>query len=134
MFEDPLTLFMIAVLAVLVFFMFRNGRKRQKEALELQKKAVPGAHIMTNFGVYGEIKSINEDENKVVIETSPGNTLTLHRQAIARVIDSHESVSPSAGESIGKDVTDLALDPEAESGSLEIKPEFGERKPKNKKK
>ncbi len=133
MFQDPTTLLMIAVLAVLVFFMFRNGRKRQKDAQELQKKVVPGAHVMTNFGVYGDIKSIDEQENKVVLETSPGHTLTIHRQAVARVIEPNEAVAPSAGESIGKDITELALDPEAESGALEIKPEYGERKPKNKK-
>ena len=133
MFNDPTTLLMLGVLAVLVFFMFRNGRKRQKAAQELQQKVVPGAHVMTNFGVYGDIKSIDEANNKVVLETSPGHTLTLHRQAIARVVDPNEAVTPTAGESIGEDVTKLALDPEAESGALEIKPEYGERKPKNKK-
>ena len=33
---DPFTLIMLAVLAVLIFFMFRNSRKRQAEAKELQ--------------------------------------------------------------------------------------------------
>jgi preprotein translocase subunit YajC len=130
---DPMTLFMMAVLAVLVFFMFRNGQKRKKAAEELQKTVVPGAHVMTTFGVYGTIKSINDEENIVVLETSPKNTLKLHRQAIARVVENNEAVAPSAGEAIGADVTKLALDPEAEAGALEIDPQFGERKPKNKK-
>ncbi len=130
---DFMTVAMFAILAVLVFFMFRNNRKRQKDAQELLKKVVPGAHIMTNFGVYGDIISIDEAENKVVLETSPGNTLTIHRQAVARVVDPNESVAPSAGEAIGADVTKLALDPEAEAGALEIDPQFGERKPKDSK-
>ncbi|AXE54570.1 preprotein translocase subunit YajC [Aurantimicrobium sp. MWH-Uga1] len=129
---DPMTLFMMAVLAVLVFFMFRNGQKRKKAAEELQKTVVPGAHVMTTFGVYGTIKSIDDAENIVVLETSPKNTLKLHRQAIARVVE-NAAVAPTAGESIGADITKLALDPEAEAGSLEIDPQFGERKPNNKK-
>lgn len=129
---DPMTLFMMAVLAVLVFFMFRNGQKRKKDAAELQKKVVVGAHVMTTFGVYGTIKSIDDAENIVVLETSPKNTLKLHRQAVARVVDD-AAVAPTAGESIGADITKLALDPEAEAGALEIDPQYGERKPKNKK-
>lgn len=129
---DPMTLFMMAVLAVLVFFMFRNGQKRKKAAEELQKTVIPGAHVMTTFGVYGTIKSIDDAENIVVLETSPKNTLKLHRQAIARVVE-NAAVAPTAGESIGADISKLALDPEAEAGALEIDPQFGERKPKNKK-
>ena len=127
---DAMTLFMMAVLAVLVFFMFRNGQKRKKDAAELQKKVVVGAHVMTTFGVYGTIKSIDDAENIVILETSPKNTLKLHRQAVARVVDS-AAVAPSAGEAIVADLTNLALNPDAESGALEIDPQFGERNPKN---
>mgnify|MGYP003612285735 FL=1 len=127
---DLTTVFMLVVLAVLVVFMMRNGNKRKKDAAELQKKVVPGAHVMTNFGLYGDIVSIDEAENKVVIETSPKHTITVHRQAIGRVIEPAEAVAPSAGEALGADLTNLALNPEAESGALEIEPEFGERKKK----
>ena len=53
-------------------------------------------------------------------------------QAVARVVES-AAVAPSAGEAIGADLTNLALNPEAEAGKLEIDPQFGERKPKNSK-
>lgn len=125
---DMTTVFMLAVLAVLVLFMFRNGRKRSKDAAELQSKVVAGAHVMTNFGVYGDIVSIDEADNKIVLETSPGHSLTIHRQAIARVIEESSAPAPSAGEAIGSDLTNLALNPDAESGKLEIDPQFGERK------
>jgi len=57
---DPFTIIMLAVLAVLIFFMFRNSRKRQAEARELQSKVQPGATVMTNFGVFGTILSTDE--------------------------------------------------------------------------
>jgi len=84
---DPFTIIMLAVLAVLIFFMFRNSRKRQADARELQAKVVPGAKVMTNFGVFGTILSIDEDENQVLLETSPGTVLTVHRQTVARVVE-----------------------------------------------
>ncbi|MBT2516006.1 preprotein translocase subunit YajC [Streptomyces sp. ISL-90] len=78
---------MLAVLAVLIFFMFRNSRKRQADARNLQEKVQPGAKVMTNFGVFGTILSIDEDENQVLLETSPGTVLTVHRQTVARVVE-----------------------------------------------
>ncbi len=84
---DFTTILMVAVLGVLVIFMVRNGRKRQKDAQELQKRVVAGASVMTSFGVYATVKSIDESENKVVLEISPKTTMTVARQAVVRVID-----------------------------------------------
>lgn len=106
---DPFTIIMLAVLAVLIFFMFRNSRKRQSDARELQSKVQAGAKVMTNFGVFGTILSIDEDENQVLLETSPGTVLTVHRQTIARV------------------VTPVAAAAATEVTSAEGEPEFGER-------
>ncbi len=107
---DPFTLIMLAVLAVLIFFMFRNSRKRQSEARELQSKVQPGARVMTNFGVFGTILSIDDDDNQVLLETTPGVVLTVHRQTVARVIE------PSAAD--GTAVATAAVDGD---------PEYGER-------
>ncbi|MCY7289318.1 MAG: preprotein translocase subunit YajC [Cryobacterium sp.] len=85
---DPLTLVMLAVLAALVFFMFRNSRKRQKDQAALQSQMVVGAEVMTNFGMYGTILAIDEEANKVALEIAPGTVVQLHRQTIARVVES----------------------------------------------
>lgn len=106
---DPFTIIMLAVLAVLIFFMFRNSRKRKAEAEKLQSKVQAGAKVMTNFGVFGTILSIDEEENQVLLETSPGTVLTVHRQTVARVVEP---------------VADEAAD---EHEAIEGEPEFGER-------
>jgi preprotein translocase subunit YajC len=109
---DPITIIMLAVLALLIFFMFRNSRKRQKDQSELQSKVQPGAKVMTNFGVYGTILSIDEEENEVLLESTPGTVLAVHRQTVARV------------------VTPVADDLSAPAEPLETpegEPEFGER-------
>lgn len=78
---------MLAVLAVLVFFMFRNGRKRKKDLEALQATMVPGAKIMTGSGIYGTIASIDEEANTVSLEIAPGTVIEVHRQTIARVVE-----------------------------------------------
>lgn len=108
---DPFTIIMLAVLAVLIFFMFRNSRKRNADARELQSKVQPGAKVMTNFGVFGTILSIDEDENQVLLETSPGTVLTVHRQTVARVVE------PAA----------VASATEVGSADADGEPEYGER-------
>ena len=55
---DPLTIVMLAVLALLIFFMIRNSRKRRADLAELQDKMVPGAEVMTNFGLFGTLLEI----------------------------------------------------------------------------
>jgi len=112
---DPLTIGMLVILAVLIFFMFRNGQKRKREQEKLQSQVVPGAHVMTNFGLYGTILAIDEGDNKVQLETSPGQVLTVHRQTISRVVD--DEVSADAG------TTTLNED----NAELTGEPEFGER-------
>ena len=110
---------MVVILAVLIFFMFRSSRRRQKQAAELQKQVVPGATVMTNFGVFGTIVSIDEETNKVELETSPGHILTVHRQTIGRV-----ETTPETEESTE---TQTPADTAAETPVTDEKPQYGER-------
>lgn len=97
---DPLTIAMFGVLAVLVFFTWRSSKKR-KEAAEQQKEALkPGVEIMTNFGLYGTVVSIDNEANIAEIEVSPGNVLRLHPGAIAKVIPGPDSVEPGTPRSV----------------------------------
>lgn len=121
---DPLTIGMLAILAVLVFFMFRNNKKRQRDAAELQSKVQVGANVMTNFGLFGVVKAIDEEDNKVLLETSPGNILTVHRQTVTRVIDD-EPIAEASGDS-ADDADTSALD--ADKPAVDLgEPKFGER-------
>jgi preprotein translocase subunit YajC len=84
---DPLTIGLVVLLAVMVIFMFRNSRKRKRDAEQLQNKFVPGAEVMTQHGIYGTIISIDDEKNEAIIESTPGTQLRVHRQTISRVID-----------------------------------------------
>ncbi|PSS45110.1 preprotein translocase subunit YajC [Arthrobacter woluwensis] len=78
---------MLAALAVLMFFMMRRNKKVQQQQQQMQSKFAPGVDVMTSFGLFGTIRSIDEAENKVVLELSPGHLATVHRQAIAKVVE-----------------------------------------------
>ncbi|WP_425846302.1 preprotein translocase subunit YajC [Agrococcus sp. TSP3-2-1] len=99
---DPLTIIMLLVLAAMIFFMFRSNKKRKAQAEELQSKMVPGSEVMTNFGLFGELRSIDEERNEAFIEISPGTIVRVHRQTLARVVDDHvEETSESSIDDAG---------------------------------
>ncbi|AMM32841.1 preprotein translocase subunit YajC [Sinomonas atrocyanea] len=92
---DLMTILLLAVFAFFIFTMFRRNKKTQQQQAEMQSKFSPGVEVMTSFGLYGRIVSVNDAENKVVLELSPGNEATVHRQAVTKVI---EPAAPAAGE------------------------------------
>ena len=42
---------------------------------------------MTSFGLFGRIVDIDDAENKVALELSPGNPATVHRQAVTKIVE-----------------------------------------------
>ncbi len=90
---DWTTVFMVAVLAMMVLFMIRNGRKRKADAEALRAQIVEGAEVMTTTGIYGTIISIDSENNVAVVESVPGTSFRIHPQAIARVV---EPTAPAA--------------------------------------
>lgn len=90
---DLMTILLLAVFAFFIFTMFRRNKKTQQQQAEMQSKFAPGVEVMTSFGLYGRIVSIDDADNKVVLELSPGNEATVHRQAVTKVI---EPAAPTA--------------------------------------
>jgi len=122
---DPLTIVMLGVLALLIFFMFRNSRKRKQEMELLQLKMVPGAEVMTNFGLFGTLVELDEENNVATIETSPGSTVRVHRQTLARVIE-EEPVA----DDVAEEPADAADEPQLNTSSLDApadKPKRGKK-------
>lgn len=105
---DPLSLVMFGLIAVLIFFMFRNGKKRQQAQLDMQNNVRPGAEVMLQSGIYGTIESVDEEENRVTVRSGT-STIVVHRNAVGQILTPADDVSESE---------DLAPDDD---------PEFGER-------
>ncbi|MEN2744615.1 preprotein translocase subunit YajC [Sinomonas halotolerans] len=82
-----MTILLLAVFAFFIFSMFRRNKKTQQQQAEMQAKFAPGVEVMTSFGLFGRIVAIDDAENKVVLELSPGNNATVHRQAVTKIVE-----------------------------------------------
>lgn len=119
---DITLILLLVVLAAFLFFQFRSSRRRQAEAEKRREAMVPGTEVMTNFGLFGTIVSIDEDENIAVLETSPGVTVRVHRQVLLKpaVDDVAEPTDESNSESEGPQLN--------QSNAIHHgEPEYGER-------
>ncbi|OFI37879.1 preprotein translocase subunit YajC [Arthrobacter sp. SW1] len=108
-----MNILLFVLLGVFIFMMFRRNKKAQQQQAELQAKFAPGVDVMTSFGLFGRIVSIDEAENKVVLELSPGNLATVHRQAVTKVVDA--PVAAEAAVEVPDDASSLGNAPQAGS-------------------
>ncbi len=97
---DPYTLVLLALLAVMIFFMFRNSKKRKAEMEATREKMVPGVEVMTNFGLFGTLVSVDEDTNVAELETSPGAIVRVHRQTLSRVVEETSTVAEADADAL----------------------------------
>ncbi|MBP1136042.1 preprotein translocase subunit YajC [Arthrobacter sp. PvP023] len=93
---DIMTILLFVMLGLFIFMMFRRNKKTQQQQATLQSQFAPGVEVMTSFGLFGRIVSIDEAENKVVIELSPGNLATVHRQAVTKIVEPVAAPADSA--------------------------------------
>lgn len=117
------TLILIAVaLAVFVFFQYRSSKKRRKEAEERLASLLPGVEVMTNFGLYGKLVSIDEEDNVALVEIAPKTVVKVHRQVILKAVEPEAPVEADveAVEETGPELNTSNATPLAE-------PEYGER-------
>ncbi|MGV0109737.1 MULTISPECIES: preprotein translocase subunit YajC [unclassified Arthrobacter] len=89
---DIFSLLLPLALAFLIFTMFRRQRKSQQQVKEMRTQMEPGTEVMTQFGLFGTIVSIDQENNKAVLELSPGTFATVHTQALSKVVQ-QESVA-----------------------------------------
>ena len=128
---DPTLILLVVALGAFIVFQVFQGKKRKRETEERQTKFVPGVEIMTNYGLYGTILTMDEETNVVEIESTPGTVLKIHRQTILKVADYAVVPEPEESTDILENEEPAAIDePTARptvDGSRAAAPEFGER-------
>jgi len=70
---------MIAIFAIMWFFMIRPQQKRQKEIRNFQNSLTEGTKVITGGGIHGTVKRINNAENSVDVEIARGVVITVDR-------------------------------------------------------
>lgn len=71
---------MVAIFAIMYFFMIRPQNKKQKEIANFRKNLEVGQSIITAGGIYGKIKEI--EDNAVVVEIALGVKIKVDKNSI----------------------------------------------------
>lgn len=133
---DITLLLLGGLLVVMIFFTWRNSKKRKADAEEMQAKLLPGAEVMTQHGIFGTLVSIDDETNEAVIESTPGTLIRVHRQTLSRVVEPELApVDDELADELTADDTDAVVEPADEvtdAAADASDPEFGERSEKPK--
>lgn len=118
---SPMNLLLFAMFALLIIMMVRKQKKTKAAAQEQRSKLAPGVEMMTNFGLFGKVLSIDEEENKILLEISPGTTATVHRQTVAKIIEpkGEDAIVPDDASSLTLGLEKKSDDGESVEDSLE---------------
>ena len=68
---------MVAIFAIMWFFMIRPQQKKQKEIRKFQNSLQEGSKVVTGGGVYGTVKRVNADQNTIDVEIARGVVITV---------------------------------------------------------
>lgn len=71
---------MVAIFAIMYFFMIRPQNKKQKEIANFRKNLEVGQSVVTAGGIYGKIKEI--EDNTVVVEVAAGVKIKVDKNLI----------------------------------------------------
>lgn len=84
---NPMMIVLLLLVVLMVFMMFRNRKKAQQQQEQRKTQLVPGAKVMTTAGIFGTVRSVDVEANRVVLEVSPGQDLTFHVQAVNTFVE-----------------------------------------------
>lgn len=71
---------MVAIFAIMYFFMIRPQNKKQKEIQKFRKGLEVGQSVITAGGIYGKIKEI--EDNAVIVEIAPSVKIKIDKNSI----------------------------------------------------
>ena len=72
----------VALFAIMYFFMIRPQQKRQKEIQNFRNSITIGQAVVTAGGIYGVVKQIDENDNTLMIEVANGVRIKVDRNSV----------------------------------------------------
>lgn len=75
-------LMLVAMFAIMWFFMIRPQQKKQKEIQKFQNSLAEGQKVVTGGGIYGTVKKIDLVSGKIDIEIARGVVITADKNYV----------------------------------------------------
>ena len=73
---------MVAIFAIMWFFMIKPQQKKQKEIQKFQNELTEGQKVITGGGIYGTVKSIDLTKNTVDIKIARDVVITVDKSYV----------------------------------------------------
>ena len=86
----PMIIMMVAIFAIMWFFMIRPQQKKQKEIRAFQNALSVGDSVVTGGGIYGTVKHIYMTTNKVEVEIARGVVITVDKNYVFANVQSSQ--------------------------------------------
>jgi preprotein translocase subunit YajC len=77
-----MVIMMVAIFAIMYFFMIRPQQKRQKEIQKFQNELTEGTSVVTGGGIYGTVKSIDLNKNTVDVKIARDEVITVDKGSV----------------------------------------------------
>ena len=73
---------MIAIFAIMYFFMIRPQNKRRKEIQDFQNTLTEGTQVFTSGGIYGTVKKIDLTNGIVEVKIAEGVVVKVDKSCV----------------------------------------------------
>lgn len=73
---------MVAIFAIMWFFMIRPQQKKQKEIKKFQNSLQEGTKVVTGGGVYGTVRKIDLEKNIIDVEVARGVVIRVDKNYV----------------------------------------------------
>jgi preprotein translocase subunit YajC len=73
---------MVAIFAIMWFFMIKPQQKKQKAIQKFQNELTEGTEVVTNGGIHGTVKSIDLAKNTVELKIARDVVITVDKSCI----------------------------------------------------
>ena len=79
---------MVAIFAIMYFFMIRPQQKRQKEIQKFQNSLAEGAEVVTGGGIYGVVKKIDLATGIIEVKIADGVVIKVDKSYVYKGMSS----------------------------------------------
>lgn len=90
---------MVAIFVIMWLFMIRPQQKKQKQIRQFQNSIDTGTKVITGGGIYGTVRRVDNERNKVEVEIARGVTIEVDRSYVFADASALQMQNTQAGQS-----------------------------------